>query len=385
MSKIQQFKIMKKDIVSDQYRLLNSSSYPVHTQKGDFRFNKSRSNFNFKSTSKMKLIWVATVLLLFALVLSKKAPSGYDNNLYDKHAGGSKAQQDSAGKKYYALYDQSLYDDENINNQRNADDKYVDNFRSSDKYNDDYSAKKNKKVSENDDLDKDFNAIRYNKRNANVKNQKKKTHFSQDVFTQDGAPFVTDARLNKNQLRKRNSDYQKKSSNAGHQESTINESYNGGLGKGSPISHSSSKKHSQKHKFGDANENGWNDSVDQKHLDDTKKISLNIKKKKINFDNLEADQYKNNDQIAFDKKDALAKKRYSKDLLDNADLNRNKFANKNLDKSKERSKKLVAIKNAKRNRNASNRKEKDSSDNINHSYDENDFRNKKITRDQKNH
>ena len=333
----------------------------------------------------MKLI-LAIALVLIVFVLARKAPSkSYDDNLYDKTEGSSKGQSDSASNKYYALHQNDLYDNENFKKNKNQNDLYKDDFRSSDNFADNYNANRNKKVKESDDYDKDFNAIRYKKNNADAKNQQKRTSFSQDLFTQDGAPEVTDARFNQNSLKKRNSDYQRKNSNAGHQESTINENKDLGFNKGSSISHSSSKKHQQKHGFGNSNENAWNDEIAKKDLHDSKKISLNIKKKKTRFDDLDENNFRNNDQLAFDKKNSNDKRRIARDLASQEDLNRNKFGSKKLDKIKFRNQNYDSNENVNRDKAASRKDQKDQRDNVDHQYENQDFRNKKITNDQKKH
>jgi hypothetical protein len=333
------------------------------------------------------ITFVATLfVLVFVLTSAKIAypPGGHqEGNLYDKDQGSSKNQKDWAGYNQYALYSDDLNQDEKHSSKKNKNDLYNDNVNSNEDYNDNSKYNRNKKANEVDDYDQDLNALKFNKKNANEKNQRKKTSYSEDSFTQNGAPTVTDSRTNQRYLKKRNSDHNEKKSQASHGEVDNRVNNDSGYGKGAPM-HYSGKKHQQKHTFGNAKQNAWNDETNKKDFDETKKITLNINQRKRNFDNLDQDQFRNDDRIAYQNHNQNAKQRRSKDLAEDEDQNRNKYANKKLEKNQVRKQDVYADQNANRNKYLSQKNEKEHSNNADHQYDTADFRKKKITNDEKN-
>jgi hypothetical protein len=342
------------------------------------------------SQRKMKLI-LGLLLFTFA-TLAIAGGNPYISNAHqgsdgsNRRDGSNKNTYDSQyGKKNQNDYlDQNQH--QNFYNQDRNDREAANNYRQNNNVAEKDYKKRNIHANEVDDTDAGKYKLKFNKDHQNKNERFKNTKYQDNV----NDLYSTDNdHVNKYSKRNHQKSNDAKNSYADHAEADDNVHEDQGIGQygGYGKNHGgarngSSKKHQQRHKFGNnALHNNEND-YDENALNSAKKISLNKIRRGVAFEDTKAANDANKDSLYFDTKNEHISRRNGKYYNDDAVDSHNKYGNSNVDKNnykRENYNKVNAANQGKKNQRNSHRNENNS---LQHGFQNNDHRQKAIERNE---
>eukprot|EP01080_Neovahlkampfia_damariscottae_P007787 gene7787-12261_t len=253
-----------------------------------------------------------------------------DRNLYRVGTQNLKNQKDKVGNSVNHFNKRNDNQFEKVKNNKWGSNEKRDTFTKRSNFKDNAFNKRNSKSSENDDLDKNSDALKFSKSNRNQKNQLKKVLYNNFQDDTDRNQFD---KLNDNKFKKNSAKNSNHKSTAFHGESTDNTMTNTGLsvprygkksyGKNSAPTHFSRKKHQQNHSFKNADNNANKKQLNSSSKNASKKVSLRKRKRGTNFDKINDSKDYSETHLGFEKKNDNLKQRRNKDFKDSSIEKRN--------------------------------------------------------------